>query len=556
MPVETSAVEYRTVEIGAAYLVKSILQRLGVVAAIDQALKYQPEIAASYGQLAQVVIFNRMSLDPQPLYRLAEWTTEHGIDRLLGIQAFWLDDDRLGAMLEGLAAQQVSIWSTIIGNAVREFKPDLEWLHSDTTSVYFEGRYEDEAGVAKQDKHAPLLVKGYNKDGKPHNVQFVLSLITTKRLPLWYRIWDGNQSDDGVYLADMTALRATELLSENVVLIGDRKLCNQDTLLAFCRTQQYFLAAHPWTDTAKTTWEQTWQALQQGEQVWTPVAYVSRNAAHKPIEQRPQYRVCEVPHTLVDTQHDQVYPLRWVFSWSSNKAELDARQRHKALAAGEQALQRIKGLLGKYDYKSRKVIESRLEKALCKTQARRYFNFTLRGSDEEPAWALHWERNAAAISQAEHFDGVALLCSNVPDARLSAGAVMIKYKEQVNVEQTIDFIKSPVQIRPMWLHSPRRLVGLTLLIMIAVLVAALLEYQVRRQIAQTDRLLDGLMPEKRDNPYPTAKKMLKAFQDYTLVIVRHADGHEDIHCPKLRPIQQQIWDIMGLPPPGPTLIER
>ena len=42
--------------------------------------------------------------------------------------------------------------------------------------------------------------KGYNKDGKPQNVQFVLSLITSKRLPLWYQPWDGNQSDDGVYL--------------------------------------------------------------------------------------------------------------------------------------------------------------------------------------------------------------------------------------------------------------------------------------------------------------------------------------------------------------------
>ena len=125
MPVETDVVEYQTVEIGAAYLVKSILQRLGVVAAIDQELKYQPEIAATYGRLAQVVIFNRMSLNPQPLYQLADWVTAHGIDRLLGIQAAWLDDDRLGAMLDGLAAHQVAIWSTIIGNAVREFKPDL-----------------------------------------------------------------------------------------------------------------------------------------------------------------------------------------------------------------------------------------------------------------------------------------------------------------------------------------------------------------------------------------------------------------------------------------------
>lgn len=33
-----------------------------MVAAIDQELQYQPEIAATYGQLAQAVILNRMSL--------------------------------------------------------------------------------------------------------------------------------------------------------------------------------------------------------------------------------------------------------------------------------------------------------------------------------------------------------------------------------------------------------------------------------------------------------------------------------------------------------------
>ena len=434
MPVETDVVEYQTVEIGAAYLVESIVQRLGVVAAIDQELKYQPEIATTYGRLAQAVIFNRMSLNPQPLYQLADWVARHGIDRLLGIQAAWLDDDRLGAMLDGLAAHQVAIWSTIIGHARREFQPDLEWLHSDTTSVYFEGRYEDDEGAPKSAKHAPVLIKGYNKDGKPQQVQFVLSLITSKRVPLWYQPWDGNQRDDGVYLADMTALRATGLLPK------------------------------------------------------------------------------EVAHALVDAAHNTVYPLRWVFSWSSSKAELDARQRNKALVAGEQALQRIQGLLGKYDYKSRQVIESRLEKALRKAQARRYFRCTLHGTNEDQAWELHWARCPTVINQAERFDGIVLLCTTVPVERLAAGAVMIKYKEQVTVEQTIDFIKSPVQIRPMWLHSPRRLAGLTLLIMIAVLVAALLENQIRRQIAHTGRLLSGLMPENRDNPYPTAAKMLKAFQ--------------------------------------------
>ena len=552
MPVETKEVEYRTVQIGTGLLVKGILNRLGVVQAIGQALKYQPEIAASYGTLAQALIINRMSLDPQPLYLLPGWVVEHGFDYLLGIQAAWLDDDRLGAMLEGLADHQVEIWSAMTGKAVQEFRIELEGLHSDTTSVYFEGAYEDEQGEPKREENGPVLVKGYNKDGRPQNVQFVLSLITSKRLPVWYRPWDGNQSDDGVYLADMSALRKLGWVPANVILIGDRKLYNQDTMLAFCRTEQLFLAAHPWTVTAKAVWLRTWGELQAGKRVWSAAEYVSRNEAHKPAEKRTQYRVCEVEQPLFDEQEHKSYHLRWVFSWSSRKAEQDANKRLKALEAGEQALQRIARLLGKYDTIRRAVIQSRIDQALNKAKA--YFQYTLIGSDEDQAWELGWERQIKVLTQAERIDGVMLLCTNVPAERLSAGDVMIKYKTQINVEQTIDFIKSPVQICPMWLHSPKRLAGLTLLIMIAVLVAALLEYQVRRHIAQTGELVRGLMPENRDNPYPIAQKLLRAFRSYALVFVRHSNGQEEVHYPKLRPVQQQIWNIMQLSwPPVPTL---
>jgi transposase len=127
---------------------------------------------------------------------------------------------------------------------------------------------------------------------------------------------------------------------------------------------------------------------------------------------------------------------------------------------------------------------------------------------------------------------------------------MIKYKSQMNVEQTIDFIKSPVQIRPLWLHAPQRIAGLTLLIMIAVLVATLLEQAVRRWIAQTGERLKGVMPEQRDTAYPTATALLRVFTDYAWVIVRHADGVEEVHHPRLRPVQQQIWDILELSLPS------
>ncbi len=541
--------EYQTAVVGAAYLVKGILDRLGVAQTIDRYLKHQPEVPTTYGTLAQVIIVNRMSLQPEPLYQLGPWAQKHGIDRLFDLEAAWLDDDRLGAMLDALANQQISIWSTLSNRAVQEFQVDLSWLHSDTTSIYFEGSYQDQEGNPKGGEEGiPRLVEGYNKDGQRHKAQFVLSLTTSGRVPVWYRPWDGNQTDDGVYLADLTDLRRNLLAPENAVLIGDCKLCNKATLLGFCRQGQQFLAAHPWTPTAKQVWQETAQGLEAGTLDWQEAAYVSRNQARKAREAQTRYLTCEVPRELPDPENGVVYPLRWVFHWSSSRADRDARQRQKVLAAGEQALRRIARLLGKYDYTSWETIEGRIEKALSQAGAREYFQYRLVGRRKDQPDTLWWGQQEEAVAAAECFDGIALLCTNVSAERLSAEDVLGKYKEQVQVEQTIDFIKNPVQVRPMWLHSPRRLAGLTLLIMIAVLVAALLEHQVRHWIQDTGQLVRGLMPERRDNSYPTARALLRAFEDYALVLVSHSAGAAETHYPKLRPVQQQIWDIMGLDP--------
>ena len=322
-------------------------------------------------------------------------------------------------------------------------------------------------------------------------------------------------------------------------------------MLDLCKTNQSFLGAHPWTDTAKAKWEQTWQELQSGKRSWTAVDYIARNDQRKPAESRPRYQVCEVDYDLKDEKTGEIYPLRWIFSWNSNKAKLDDRQRQKELDSGEEALQKIKRFLGKYDYTSRAVILGRIEKLLKKGHASPYFQYNLTGSDEKQDWQLTWNSNLEAIAQAGRFDGVVLLCTNVTEKRLSAGDVMKKYKEQVGVEQTFDFIKSPVQIRPLWLHSPQRLAGLTLLIMLAVLIATLIEYHVRQHIAKNKKLLKGLMPENRDNPYPTAEKLFKAFQDYSIVVTHSGDGHHEVHYPKPSPIQRQILDILATLPPYP-----
>jgi transposase len=547
------SVEYETKVLGVAGLAKGLLDQLGVAAAIDAALPSQPTIGASYGQLAEAVVINRMTLAPQPLYRLSWWAEQHGIDRLLGIEASWLDDDRLGGLLEALARQQVTIWTAVIQQAVAQYEVDLAWLREDTTSVYFEGAYEDEAGRPKGGEAAriPRLVPGYNKDGKPRKVQMVLSLLTggpSGRVPVWYRPWNGNQTDEPVYVADMTALRATLLAPATAVLLGDRKLCTDATMRTFSRQGQQFLAPHPWTDTAKRVWQTTWADLTAGRLTWTPVAYASQHHRRAPADLRPVHRVCEVAHDLLDPDAGASYPLRWLFTWSSTKASQDAARRAKVLAAGEQALTRLAGLLGKYAYKRRATIEARIDQELRRTHAQPYLTYHLAGTDADQAWHLTWSTDQAALDTATAMDGVVLLCSNVPADRCSAPDLVIRHKGQIGVEQTIDFLKSPVQIRPLWLHSPQRIAGLTLLIMLAVLLAALVEHRVRAWIARTGALVQGVMPDKRDTARPTATALLRTFHDYAVILIHRADRTTTVHAPKLRPVQQQLWSILDLPP--------
>lgn len=547
------AVEYETKVVGVGGLAKGLLDQVGVAAAIDAALPSQPTIGTTYGRLAEAVIINRLAFAPQPLYGLSRWAEQHGVDRLLGIEARWLDDDRLGGLLDALAGQQVTIWTAVLQQAVTQYQVALEWLREDTTSIYFEGGYEDAAGQPKggEEPRIPRLVTGYNKDGKPRKVQLVLSLLTggaSGRVPVWYRPWNGNQTDEPVYVADLTALRATLLAPANAVLLGDRKLCTDATLRTFCRQGQQFLAPHPWTDTAKAVWQTTWADLAAGRRAWTSVAYASEQHRRTPVEARPVHRVCEVPHDLLDPEAGTSYPLRWLFTWSSTKASQDAARRATALAAGEQALTRLAGLLGKYAYKRRATIEARIDQELRRTRAQPYLTSHLAGTDADQAWHLTWTRDQPALEAAASLDGVVLLCSNVPADRCSAPDLVIRHKGQIGVEQTIDFLKSPVQLRPLWLHSPRRIAGLTLLIMLAVLLAALVEHQVRAWIARTGDLVSGLMPDKRDTPRPTATALLRAFHDYVVILLHLTDGSTAVQFPKLRPVQQQIWSILDLPP--------
>jgi transposase len=88
--------------------------------------------------------------------------------------------------------------------------------------------------------------------------------------------------------------------------------------------------------------------------------------------------------------------------------------------------------------------------------------------------------------------------------------------------------------------------GLIRFLSIALRVLTLLEFVSRRQLAAEGTELAGLYAgnPRRETARPTAERLLEAFQDITLTIVK-GPQQTDRHITTLSTLQQRILEILG-----------
>ena len=133
----------------------------------------------------------------------------------------------------------------------------------------------------------------------------------------------------------------------------------------------------------------------------------------------------------------------------------------------------------------------------------------------------------------------------------SAARVLRLFKEQVIVERAHHFLKGPLVVRPVFLHSNRRAAALISVCAIAVMVYGLVEAEVRRAIAPR-RTIPGLLPEGRA-ARPTAPNIFAIFAGHGFQRVRSRDGLIELPDP-LSPAQKHVFAALGiassLPPQG------
>jgi transposase len=275
-----------------------------------------------------------------------------------------------------------------------------------------------------------------------------------------------------------------------------------------------------------------------------PVDDYPESQAKRPPDERDQYKAVEVAEHLdgeVDGKGVRL-DYRMIFVWSESKARQEAstRERHTAKVVAEfEAVQRN---LGRYSLKTTEAIVRRLEAAKGKYAEGALLDYRLvQGPDGR--FPLTWQFDAGALERWQHLEGVDVLKTNLPEWTHPLAEVLRTSKGQSRVERRFHHRKGPRAVAPMVLTNPERIAGLLCVLVWALMVLALRERQVRRELKGEP--LYGLYPEGRPSPAPTGPSLIQALSGLSIVIV-HQGGTVVRRLAQPDPTQRRIIQLLGL----------
>jgi transposase len=168
----------------------------------------------------------------------------------------------------------------------------------------------------------------------------------------------------------------------------------------------------------------------------------------------------------------------------------------------------------------------------------------------------HITRQTDTIAALSQRWGWKAFVTNAGQKRLSLQEAVLCYRHEYRVERIFNRLKSHVQIAPLFVKLNEQIEGLTYLLTLGVRVLTVTEFVLRRSLEHDQVRLPGLHPEnkQKQTDTPTAERILKAFADISLTIIKNAAG-EDIlrRLTPLSGVQAAILQRLGL---GAALYEQ
>ncbi len=499
----------------------------------------------------RTVLVHNLLVSPGPLYRIAEWAApwEPHVLGLTSGQKAVLNDDRVARALDALVSERArGIWFRLALRVIKQFEVRTDRVHFDTTTVTFHGKYEGSVSD-------PKITHGHNKDHRPDLKQllFGLSVSSDGAVPLHHQVHSGNRTDDSVHQGNLEDLRRI-LGRDDFTYVADSKLCTSDNLQHLTGYGGTFVTVMPRTWNEDKRFRQT---LRDGKVRW------------KEILRIPNRRRKDDPPDVFSTcqgldRTDSGYRLIWVRS--SQKAEEDRLYREGRLRRAEAELGDLEHRLNRRRLRAVRAIQSAVREILQRLGVERFLEVKLKERSQlvphrlrrgRPAatdpvrmekrktWTLRIRRDAKELTREKRTDGVFPLITNLE--KRPKREILLIYKYQPYVEKRFSGLKTELEIAPVYLKKPMRAAALIHAYFFALVVASLIEREVRRGMTRDKIEALPLLPEGRETKTPTCPRILEAFS--ALAWQEFTRGDEAIAFPiDLTPLQKEVLRLLRVPP--------
>jgi transposase len=426
------------------------------------------------------------------------------------------------------------------------FDLKMEQIHNDTTSVMVRGAYDGQNAKGVQ------LKRGHSKEHRPDLKQLVYSLCVTSdgAVPVHFKAYDGNQTDDGIHLETWSRLR-TLLQHPRFIYVADCKLCTEKNLRTIDRERGFFVTIVPKTRSEVATFS---EAVLGGDVRWEEVLRKRADRDEKAFD---------VIECAVGPYHlREGFMLYWYRS--SQKKKRDQRDRNERI---ERTIERLEtlDLRRMRGPKTEAAIRKRVDEIITHHHAEEWITVEIKWDAVEKFKAitrgkptaettfrriiqqvprLHISTNAANIARSAAMDGIFPLTTNTREKPVDVYKI---YKYQPRIERRHALLKSTLDVAPIWLKKNTRIEALMFLEFIAQMIAALVERDLRKKMVEEKVELLCSLPEGRASKTPTIEQVLRLFENQNKHVLYDGDRLIKQFADPLTPVQSQILQLLEIP---------
>jgi transposase len=415
-----------------------------------------------------------------------------------------------------------------------------------------------------------LVQFGHSKDDPTRpQIKVMIGSLDPLGMPLATDVVSGERADDGLYLPIIERIRSG-LSTPGLLFVGDCKMSALDTRAYLARHHDWYLSPLPLTGAtaeAMEAWVTT--GVRKGEAGELVRIWRTNDRGHEVLaaEGYELERTCGAPDSDV-AWRERVLVVRSPLHANQQTAGLENRLHHAetALTAltpprgrGKRQMTEEATLVEAID---RVLTEHRVDGLLSVTwekQVEQKTQYVGRGRGSKSREKRVIQKTRYHITQITRQEdrigalrqrfGWKAFVTNAGPQRLSLQEAVLCYRNEYRVERIFNRLKSRVHIAPLFVKLNEQIEGLTYLLTLGVRVLTVMEFVLRRSLAQDQAGLPNMHPEnkQKSTDKPTAERILQAFAGVSLTIIEHATGEEILRrITPLSGVQEAILQRLGL----------